>query len=110
MNIFRNCESKLSAKRGVVHRLTETRKSVIGKVWRKYRHIGISSFGHLIHANSRSFDLVIHSEDTEASEVVKISTGQLYLIRAGTIRSDRECMYATIPFLALHSSVDRFSQ
>ena len=34
------------------------------------------------------------TEDSEASEVVKISTGQLYLIRAGTIRSDRECMYA----------------
>lgn len=83
---------------------------MIGKVWRKYRHIDISSFGHLIHANSCPRDRVICSEDTEASEVVKISSGQLYLIRAGTIRSDRECMYAAITFLALHSSMDRSAQ
>ncbi|KAF8621633.1 hypothetical protein AX15_007651 [Amanita polypyramis BW_CC] len=33
------------------------------------------------------------SEDPNAAEVVKISTGQLYLVRPGNIRSSRECIY-----------------
>ncbi|KAA1466428.1 VID27 cytoplasmic protein [Dentipellis sp. KUC8613] len=32
-------------------------------------------------------------QDPNAAEVVKISTGQLYLIRPGNIRSSRECIY-----------------
>ncbi|THH19864.1 hypothetical protein EW146_g1400 [Bondarzewia mesenterica] len=31
--------------------------------------------------------------DPDAAEVVKISTGQLYLVRPGNIRSSRECIY-----------------
>ncbi|KAF5363817.1 hypothetical protein D9756_000435 [Leucocoprinus leucothites] len=32
-------------------------------------------------------------QDPNAAEVVKISTGQLYLVRPGNIRSSRECIY-----------------
>ncbi|KAH8105865.1 VID27 cytoplasmic protein [Cristinia sonorae] len=32
-------------------------------------------------------------QDPNAAEVVKISEGQLFLVRSGTIRSDRECIY-----------------
>ncbi|TFK75851.1 VID27-domain-containing protein [Pluteus cervinus] len=32
-------------------------------------------------------------QDPNATEVVKISTGQLYLVRPGNIRSSRECIY-----------------
>ncbi|VDB85414.1 unnamed protein product [Peniophora sp. CBMAI 1063] len=31
--------------------------------------------------------------DPNAAEVVKISTGQLYLVRPGNVRSERECIY-----------------
>ncbi|KAI0032040.1 VID27 cytoplasmic protein [Vararia minispora EC-137] len=33
------------------------------------------------------------TEDPNAAEVVKISSGQLFLVRPGTIRSSRECIY-----------------
>jgi hypothetical protein len=32
-------------------------------------------------------------QDPNAAEVVKISTGQLYLVRPGNIRTSRECIY-----------------
>ncbi|KDQ64569.1 hypothetical protein JAAARDRAFT_28213 [Jaapia argillacea MUCL 33604] len=32
-------------------------------------------------------------QDTNAAEVVKISTGELFLVRPGNIRSSRECIY-----------------
>ncbi|TCD69662.1 hypothetical protein EIP91_006679 [Steccherinum ochraceum] len=32
-------------------------------------------------------------QDPNAAEVVKISEGQLFLVRSGTVRSDRECIY-----------------
>jgi len=32
-------------------------------------------------------------DDANAAEVVKISTGQLYLVRPGNIRTSRECMF-----------------
>ena len=41
--------------------------------------------------------------------MVKISTGQLYLIRTGTIRSDRECMYASHFFHFFMTSPDLMS-
>lgn len=34
-------------------------------------------------------------DDPNAAEVVKINSGQLYLIRPGNIRSSRECMYVS---------------
>lgn len=37
--------------------------------------------------------IVLITDDPNAAEVVKISDGQLFLIREETIRSDRECMY-----------------
>lgn len=33
------------------------------------------------------------TDDANAAEVVKISTGQLYLVRPGNIRTSRECMF-----------------
>jgi len=33
------------------------------------------------------------ADDANAAEVVKISTGQLYLVRPGNIRTSRECMF-----------------
>lgn len=37
--------------------------------------------------------IVFITDDPNAAEVVKISEGQLFLVREETIRSDRECMY-----------------
>ena len=36
------------------------------------------------------------ADDANAAEVVKISTGQLYLVRPGNIRTSRECMFVDL--------------
>lgn len=36
------------------------------------------------------------TEDANAAELVKISTGQLYLVRPGNIRTSRECMFVDL--------------
>ncbi|PPQ94030.1 hypothetical protein CVT25_009878 [Psilocybe cyanescens] len=36
---------------------------------------------------------IFRSQDPNAAEVVKISSGQLYLVRPGNIRTSRECIY-----------------
>ncbi|KAF7969306.1 hypothetical protein HWV62_27735 [Athelia sp. TMB] len=42
---------------------------------------------------SRNATDVKHPEDASAAEVVKISSGQLYLVRPGNIRTSRECIF-----------------
>ncbi|KAK2466258.1 hypothetical protein APHAL10511_001900 [Amanita phalloides] len=58
-------------------------RSLIGKVWR----LCLDYLFSLV-----IFD-ISKSEDPNAAEVVKISTGQLFLVRSGIIRSSRECIY-----------------
>jgi hypothetical protein len=36
------------------------------------------------------------AEDPNAAEVVKIATGQLFLVRPENIRSSKECMYVAL--------------
>jgi hypothetical protein len=38
-------------------------------------------------------------DDANAAELVKISTGQLYLVRPGNIRTSRECMFVDLDVL-----------
>ncbi|CAL1700728.1 unnamed protein product [Somion occarium] len=44
--------------------------------------------------------------DPNAAEVVKISEGQLFLVRSGTVRSDRECIYNDAMLTIRRSSVE----
>ncbi|KAI0307163.1 VID27 cytoplasmic protein [Multifurca ochricompacta] len=60
-------------------------RNLIGKVWREL------SRASPIPYQPRSLILIL--EDPNATEVVKISTGQLHLVRPGNIRSSRECIY-----------------
>ena len=36
------------------------------------------------------------ADDPNAAEVVKISEGQLFLVRAESVRGGRECMYVVV--------------
>ncbi|KAK7695867.1 hypothetical protein QCA50_000505 [Cerrena zonata] len=44
--------------------------------------------------------------DPNAAEVVKISEGQLFLVRSGTVRSDRECIYNDAMLTIRRSNVE----
>ncbi|KAG5220695.1 VID27 cytoplasmic protein [Salix suchowensis] len=59
----------------------------------------------------QSPDSLASPDDPNAAEVVKISTGQLYLVRPGNIRSSRECMwlYTQLPLDRHRSSLCRFN-
>lgn len=46
---------------------------------------------------------ILYTESSNAPELVKIQTGQLYLMRPGNIRSSRECMYVQILIVMDHT-------
>lgn len=46
---------------------------------------------------------ILYTESSNAPELVKIQTGQLYLMRPGNIRSSRECMYVQILIDMVHT-------
>ena len=88
MNIFRSRESHRESLSSLAL-LT----SVSAQLWAEFG-VSLVCIPRRPLSNRCTSDIIrAIADDANAAEVVKISEGQLYLVRSETIRSERECMY-----------------